>query len=82
MPAAKPSPIRTPGTHAGAAEDARDPQTGHDMSAMGGATMQHPSSEKGNPLVDMQTMTPTSKLDDPGIGLREQRPARARRTPT
>lgn len=30
----------------------------------------HPASEAGNPLVDMQTMTPTPKLDDPGIGLR------------
>ena len=25
----------------------------------------------GNPLVDMQTMAPTPKLDDPGIGLRD-----------
>ena len=32
---------------------------------------QHPDSENGNPLVDMQTMTPTSRLDDPGIGLRD-----------
>ena len=32
---------------------------------------QHPASEKGNPLVDMQAMTPTSRLDDPGIGLRD-----------
>ena len=30
----------------------------------------HPPSEDGNPLVDMQTMTPSSRLDDPGIGLR------------
>ncbi|WP_010490673.1 copper resistance system multicopper oxidase [Pseudomonas sp. S9] len=36
-----------------------------------GASMQaHPASETNNPLVDMQTMTPTHKLDDPGIGLR------------
>ena len=27
--------------------------------------------ENGNPLVDMQTMMPTSRLDDPGIGLRD-----------
>jgi CopA family copper-resistance protein len=32
---------------------------------------QHPASETGNPLVDMQTMNPTPKLDDPGIGLRD-----------
>jgi CopA family copper-resistance protein len=31
----------------------------------------HPDSERGNPLVDMQTMTPSAKLDDPGIGLRD-----------
>ncbi len=30
----------------------------------------HPASEYDNPLVDMLTMMPTSKLDDPGIGLR------------
>jgi len=45
---------------------------GHDMSAMGGGDMQmHPASEEGNPLVDMQAMSPTSRLDDPGIGLRD-----------
>jgi CopA family copper-resistance protein len=47
-----------------------DPHAGHDMSKMG-AMQEHPASEKGNPLVDMQTMTPTSRLDDPGIGLRD-----------
>ena len=48
---------------------APDPHAGHDMSSM---TLQsHPSSEEGNPLVDMQTMMPTSRLDDPGIGLRD-----------
>ncbi len=31
---------------------------------------QHPASEN-NPLVDMQTMNPAPKLDDPGIGLRD-----------
>ena len=56
--------------------------SGHDMSAMQGASMagmdhgeggmqQHPASETGNPLVDMQTMAPVAKLDDPGIGLRD-----------
>jgi CopA family copper-resistance protein len=47
-----------------------DPHAGHAMPA-GGAMQQHPSSENGNPLVDMQTMAPTSRLDDPGIGLRD-----------
>ena len=51
---------------------APDPHAGHDMSAMGGgATQAHPRTEQGNPLVDMQTMTPSAKLDDPGIGLRD-----------
>jgi len=40
------------------------------MSGMGGAMQSHPASETDNPLVDMQTMTPTPKLSDPGIGLR------------
>ena len=48
-----------------------DPHAGHDMSAMSGGMQQHPSTEDGNPLVDMQTMMPTSRLDDPGIGLRD-----------
>src|SRR5690606_26310195 len=46
----------------------------HGMAGMdhGAAGMQqHPASETGNPLVDMQTMTPEPKLDDPGIGLRD-----------
>lgn len=41
------------------------------MAGMAGATQAHPASETNNPLVDMQTMTPTHKLDDPGIGLRD-----------
>ncbi len=48
--------------------------SGHDMAAMdhgaGSGMQQHPASETGNPWVDMQTMTPTRRLDDPGIGLR------------
>jgi CopA family copper-resistance protein len=47
-----------------------DPHAGHNMGAA--STMQmHPESEDGNPLVDMQTMSPMSRLDDPGIGLRD-----------
>lgn len=41
-----------------------------DMDHGSGAMQAHPVSERGNPLVDMQTMAPTPKLDDPGIGLR------------
>lgn len=47
-----------------------DPHAGHDMSAMGGDMQMHPESEDGNPLVDSQAMTPTARLDDPGVGLR------------
>ncbi len=37
-----------------------------------GSGMQaHPASETNNPLVDMQTMMPVAKLDDAGIGLRD-----------
>ena len=39
--------------------------------AAAAAMVTHPASERGNPLVDMQTMAPTHKLDDPGIGLRD-----------
>ena len=48
--------------------------SGMDMSGMehGASGMQaHPASETGNPLVDMQTMSPAPKLEDPGIGLRD-----------
>jgi CopA family copper-resistance protein len=48
-----------------------DPHTGHDMSAIGHSMQQHPATEEGNPLVDMQTMAATSRLSDPGIGLRD-----------
>jgi CopA family copper-resistance protein len=43
------------------------PHGGHAAMAM----QAHPGNEQGNPLVDMQTMMPTSRLDDPGIGLRD-----------
>jgi CopA family copper-resistance protein len=64
----------TPDPHAGhtvPTQKPADPHTGHNMAAMSGGMQQHPSTEDGNPLVDMQTMTPTSRLDDPGIGLRD-----------
>ena len=72
------TPATRPGVHdahggaAAAAPLSPDGHGGHDMSAMAGsAAMQsHPASERSNPLVDMQTMMPSSRLDDPGIGLR------------
>ncbi|MCO5364715.1 copper resistance system multicopper oxidase [Pseudomonas alliivorans] len=57
-------------------------QMGHDMQGMDHTTMSvntsqsqsqsqsHPESETDNPLVDMQAMSTSSRLDDPGIGLR------------
>ncbi|NYH10904.1 copper resistance system multicopper oxidase [Pseudomonas moraviensis] len=45
--------------------------SGMDHSSMNMGPMQsHPDSEKYNPLVDMQAMTTAPKLDDPGLGLR------------
>ncbi|WP_079201821.1 copper resistance system multicopper oxidase [Pseudomonas sp. CC6-YY-74] len=41
------------------------------MAGMSGQMQAHPASETNNPLVDMQTMMPTHKLNDPGIGLRD-----------
>jgi len=41
----------------------------HGMSDMG-SMEPHPASEANNPLVDMQAMSPTPKLNDPGMGLR------------
>jgi CopA family copper-resistance protein len=53
------APASAHGAHGGA-------HAGHGAAA----AQAHPASEAGNPLVDMQTMAPASKLDDPGIGLR------------
>ncbi|WP_432755188.1 copper resistance system multicopper oxidase [Pseudomonas sp. WMBT8] len=46
---------------------------GMDHGAMAGMAMPmqgHPASETNNPLVDMQAMSTSPKLDDPGMGLR------------
>ena len=70
------------GTHAGHSMPAgHDAHAGHGdhgghaahgaHAAHGGGMLRHPASESRNPLVDMQTMTPTHRLDDPGIGLRD-----------
>jgi CopA family copper-resistance protein len=67
MPAQPPAPD----PHAGhVMSTPPDPHAGHDM-AGGGAMQTHPASEEGNPLVDMQAMTPSARLDDPGVGLRD-----------
>jgi CopA family copper-resistance protein len=70
---AAPQPA-TPDPHAGHTMPQQpapqDPHAGHTMPGGNAGLQQHPPSENGNPLVDMQTMAPTSRLDDPGIGLR------------
>ncbi len=43
---------------------------GHDMMRHGNG-LSHPPNEADNPTVDMQTMAPKPRLDDPGIGLRD-----------
>ncbi|PWY48803.1 copper resistance system multicopper oxidase [Pseudomonas sp. RW409] len=58
------------GSMAGMDHSGMSGMSGMDHGAMGGAMQSHPASEDGNPLVDMQTMSPTPKLADPGIGLR------------
>ena len=52
--------------------------TGGDMAGMDhsslagvGEMQSHPATESNNPLVDMQAMTTSPKLDDPGLGLRD-----------
>ncbi len=73
MPAETPAAPGAADPHAGhtmppPAVAPADPHAGHNMA---GSDMQaHPATEDGNPLVDMQSMSPASRLDDPGIGLR------------
>jgi FtsP/CotA-like multicopper oxidase with cupredoxin domain len=71
MPAQTPTSADPHAAHQMPAQPPPDPHAGHDMSAMSGGGQQHPPSERSNPLVDMQTMAPASRLDDPGIGLRD-----------
>ena len=73
----QPAPAPAADPHAGhatpsttAAPAASDAHAGHAPPAPL-APQAHPESERGNPLVDMQTAAPTAKLDDPGIGLRD-----------
>ena len=82
VPALDPRPLLTMADmgHGGmdhnAMEHAGMNHGGMDHAAMGhgdagsNAMVAHPASETGNPAVDMQTMTPSRALDDPGIGLR------------
>jgi CopA family copper-resistance protein len=65
--------------HAGHGGPAVDPHAGHGAqnadphathATASSATLQHPVTEKGNPLVDMQATSPLPRLSDPGLGLR------------
>ncbi|MGE3404303.1 MAG: copper resistance system multicopper oxidase [Vicinamibacterales bacterium] len=70
---ASPAASATPDPHAGHGAPASDEHAGHGAPAApvaAVAALVHPATERGNPLVDMQTMAPVAKLDDPGIGLR------------
>lgn len=42
----------------------------HDGHAAAAKQVKHPASEQGNPLVDMQSSSTDARLDDPGVGLR------------
>jgi CopA family copper-resistance protein len=58
------------------AEEPAGQHAGHDMAAMSNpdtmaSALAHPESERGNPLVDMRAQMPTARLDDPGVGLRD-----------
>jgi CopA family copper-resistance protein len=58
--------------HAAHGAAANDPHAAHGPAADRHApTPQHPSSERRNPGIDMQTTAPEPKLADPGIGLRD-----------
>ena len=48
-----------------------DAEMGGAAKAGAPANVTHPASENGNPFVDMQSMSPSSRLDDPGVGLRD-----------
>ena len=66
------APVAGHAAHAGREPEA-SAHAGRDAHAHAGhgGMQAHPASEAGNPLVDMQTMSPTPRLDDPGIGLRD-----------
>jgi CopA family copper-resistance protein len=77
MPAAHPAAHAGHGTGPETPADAHAAHgsMGHGGHAGGGGAsaadgmQSHPASETGNPLVESQAMTPTSRLDDPGNGM-------------
>ena len=73
--AAQPAPAADPASgHAGHTAPATPaaPETATEHAHAAGATPpSHPASESGNPGVDMQATAPSPRLDDPGVGLRD-----------
>jgi len=58
--------------HGGATAASQPAHGGDGAHGSGAGSMQsHPASEDGNTLVDMQTMAPSPRLNDSGIGLRD-----------
>ncbi|KQN97238.1 MULTISPECIES: copper resistance system multicopper oxidase [Stenotrophomonas] len=79
VPALDPRPLLTMADMAhGGGHDAmqmahggHDAHAGHGGHGEGGSAPKHPPGERGNPLVDMRSAASSPRLDDPGIGLRE-----------
>ncbi len=70
VPALDPRPLLTM-VDMGGMDMSKADLSGADMAHMShGAPQSHPDSERGNPLVDNLAMSPVSRLDDPGNGLR------------
>ncbi|WP_436839609.1 copper resistance system multicopper oxidase [Pseudomonas putida] len=73
VPAPDPRPVLSMDDMGHGSMDAMAGMDHGNMAGMSHAAMpamqQHPASEIGNPLVDMQTMAPRPNLADPGIGL-------------
>jgi CopA family copper-resistance protein len=65
---AAPAPAAEHADHAAPAASA--PASEHAQHAASAAPQAHPASESGNPAVDMQAAAPAPRLDDPGVGLR------------
>jgi CopA family copper-resistance protein len=70
VPALDPRPLLTM-TDMGGMDMSQMDMSGEDAGEMQhGPPQSHPDAERGNPLVDNQAMSPVSRLDDPGNGLR------------
>jgi CopA family copper-resistance protein len=77
---APPAPASDHAEHAAPAAPAAEAATDHSahgasadehaLHSTTGAAQTHPASEAGNPGVDMQAAAPSPRLDDPGVGLR------------